>query len=579
MKINLRIKAARHSPVTQTILAAALLASGCGGGELHAVVAGGDAPAEAPNPTNPIAAPAIPSDPPTPTPRPAPSPGPTPRPAPAPAPAPTPTPIGTPSPTPIPQAPAKSGSIPLALTADKGAALDTVVSLGVPFPPGTLFDEQAVAVLDAVGNEIPSFARGLARWPTDGSLRSVYLAFKTTLSSGAKGAFSVRYGVAPSLPALPALPANPDGPVVATLPAVWYSASEVSGRLLPVTANKRFAAVDATLETTLWGINYASYGVNCSSTTSHRTYYDGPHAMYQLFLRSGEPRHYRRAREEALWYRANELRWHEGRSMAVQNCQSASWTPSVALDWSVLRRMLAQGMLDDHLISGDPAAREAVLALGEAYRRNLPALTGGATPSLEVTERNMGWTIMGLSSYYALDNSARVKDALASLVDRTIAWQNRGASGAFEHDIVRPDPTECSNGPRGASPFMTSLLVDGLMDYHRLTGDARVTDTVRKVAQWYESQAITSDGKAFRYLWNCLNNSYDDSSVADLNLLIAHVFGATYYLTGDTRWLTFGDKMASAGVEAIYTKRPKQWNQTARSFGKYLGYRAMGATP
>ena len=478
-----------------------------------------------------------------------------------------------------PLPPSASGEIALSLVADKAAAADSVVSLGVPFAPGTLVDETAIAVIDASGREIAIHARALARWPKDGSLRSVFVAFKATLPAGARANYRLQYGKAPTLPALGAQTPNPDGPVAATLPAQWYSASEVSGRLLPVAANKRFALFDSTLETTLWGINYASFGVNCSSTASHRTYYDGPHAMYQLFLRTGDPRHYRRAREEAQWYRANELRWHEGRAMAVQNCQAASWTPAVALDWSVLRRMLAQGMLDDHLISGDPAAREAVLGLGEAYRRTLPALTAGSAPSVEATERNLGWTVMGLASYYALDNSARVKDALTSLVDRTIAWQNRGTSGGFEHDIVRPDPTECSNGPRGASPFMTSLLVDGLMDYHKLTGDARITDAVRKLAQWYETQAVTTDRKAFRYLWNCLDNAYDDSSVADLNLLIGHVFGAAYYLTGETKWLTFGDAMASSGLEAIYTKRPKQWNQASRSFGKYLGYRSLGATP
>jgi len=265
--------------------------------------------------------------------------------------------------------------------------------------------------------------------------------------------------------------------------------------------------------------------------------------------------------------------------MAIETCQASGWTPSVALDWSVLRRMLGQGMLDDHLLTGDPAAREAVLGLGEAYRRNLPALTAGAQPSIEVTERNMAWPIMGLSSYYALDNRSVVRDALVSVVDRAVAWQARGTSGAFEHDIVRPDPTECGNGPNGGSPFMSSLVVDGLMDYYQLTADGRVPEVLRKLSTWYETKAITTDKLAFRYLWNCLDNAYDDSSTADLNLLIGHVFGATYALTSDTHWLTLGDAMADSGVNAMYTKRPKQWNQGARSFGKYLGYRSRALAP
>jgi len=465
------------------------------------------------------------------------------------------------------------------LVADRGAASNAVVSLGVPFPPGALFDSGKVAVRSDAGSEIPVHVAPLAYWPKDGSLRSVLIAFRATMPSGSTLNYTVTYGASRSLPASETLTPNPDGPVAALLPADWYSSSQVSGTLVPVKANKRFAAYDAMLESTLWGIDYSAYGVNCASTTNHRTYYDGPHALYQLFLRTGDVRHYRRAREEALWYRANELRWYEGRAMAIQACQASGWTPATALDWSVLRRMASQGMLDDHLITGDASAREAVLGLGEAYRRNLPALIAGSPNSLETTERNMGWTLMGLAAYAALDNRTVVKDAMTSVVDRAVAWQARGTSGAFEHDLVRPDPTECSDGPRGGSPFMTSLLIDGLLDYHQLTQDARVADVVRKAAQWYESQAITSDKKAFRYLWNCLSNAYDDSSVADLNLLIGQVFGAAYALTGDIHWLALGDSMADSGVEAMYSKRPKQWNQASRSFGKYMGYRSKARTP
>ena len=465
------------------------------------------------------------------------------------------------------------------LVADKAAASNAVVSLGVPFAPGAISDDTRIAVLDTAGREVAARVTTLARWPKDNSIRSVLVAFRATLSQGTSAGYRVAYGASRTATSSEALAANPDGPVAATLPAAWYSASRVSGLLVPVAANTRFPAFDTTLESTLWSNDYTAFGVSCASTSNHRTYYDGPHAMYQLFLRTGDARHYRRARAEAVWYRANELVWYEGRAMAVQICQAAGWTPSVAIDWSVLRRMLSQGMLDDHLITGDPVAREAVLGMGEAYRRNLPALTAGSAPSIEITERNMAWPMMGLASYLALDNRTLVRDALVSVVDRAVAWQARGSSGAFEHDIVRPDPTECGNGPRGASPFMSSLMVDGLMDYHQLTADSRVPEVLRKLSTWYETQAITTDKQAFRYLWNCLDNAYDDSSTADLNLLIGHVFGATYALTSDTHWLTLGDAMADSGVEAIYTKRPKQWNQASRSFGKYLGYRSLGRAP
>lgn len=486
-------------------------------------------------------------------------------------------PVGDAPPSDAPPAPT-SGKIPLTLEADRGAAAAAVVSLGVPFPPGALASDKSLALFDAAGAEVAITTTVLAKWPADGSLRSVLVAFKTTLAAAAKATWELRYGAPRTLEAT-GLAANPDGPVAATLPATWLSGSRVSGVLLPVAANKKFATYDTELESQLGKIAWGTFGSNCASTTNHRTYYDSPHGMYQLYARVGDARHYRRAREEAVWYRANELRWYEGRAMAVQVCQPSGWTPSVIIDWGVLRRMLGQGMLDDYLLTGDPAAKEAVLGLGEAYRRNLPALTSGKEVTLEVTERNMAWPLMGLSAYYAIDPRKEVKDALESVVTRTVAWQARGKSGAFEHDIVRPDPSECSNGPAGGSPFMTSLLVDGLMDYHALTLDPRVVDVVKKVAAWYETKAITTDKKAFRYLWNCLSDPYDSSDYADLNLLIGHVFGAAYHLTKDPKWIAFGDTIAASGVESIYVGRPKQWNQGARAFGRYLGYRAAGAAP
>jgi hypothetical protein len=186
----------------------------------------------------------------------------------------------------------------------------------------------------------------------------------------------------------------------------------------------------------------------------------------------------------------------------------------------------------------------------------------------------MAWVIMALSSYYAVDPRPEVLSALRGLVNRTIAWQQRGSSGAFEHDLHRADPAECERGSRGGSPFMTALLIDALMDYHALTGDARVRDVVERAAGWLEKSAITSDRRAFRYLWGCETDPYDDSGTADLNLLIVPVFGAAYALTREPRWLAVGDALADEGVREMNVGHPKQWNQAMRAFGRYLGYRA-----
>lgn len=479
------------------------------------------------------------------------------------------------APPPVPSLVPAVGVVDVTLSADRGAASDAVVSFGLPFPQGVLDAAANVTLEDPAGQAVPITTRVLARWPSDESIRSVLVAFKATLAAGAKETWRLRYGAPTASPPAGDLAANPDGPVVATLPADFYAKSHVGGVLLPAAMNTRFASYETELDKGFQAFDLASFGVDCSSSTMHRTYYDGPHAQYQRFLRTGDARHLRGAHLEARWFRDNELTWYASRSVAVQSCEAPRWTPSRPLDWGTLRSMLSQGMLDDYLLTGDPAAKEAVLAMGEAYRLNLPAL-GGAEPILEITERNLGWPLMGLASYYALDRRNEVRDALRGLVTRAVAWQARGTSGALEHDLERPDPDECGNGPSGASPFMTSLLVDGLMDYWLLTSDSATLEPfMRRLATWYEKSALTRDRKAFRYLWNCLTEPYDSSDTADLNLLVVHVFGAAYVLTKDEHWLDFGDTIADSGIENIFAKRPKQWNQTARAFGKYLGYRAL----
>jgi hypothetical protein len=471
------------------------------------------------------------------------------------------------------------GTLAVTLEADRGAADDSVVSLGVPFAPGDFADPSLLVVRDEQGTEIPAHAASLATWPLDGSQRSVLVAFRATIPQGETRSYTIDYGV-PRTADAGVLAPNPDGPVAATLDPSWYASTRVLGYQVPASQNTAFAAWETEIEDYLASMSppWESYGLSCQSTSAERTYYDGPHALYQRFAHRGSAAAYRRAREEAVWYRANEITWYAGDTVALYAC-APGWDPNEPLVWGDMRRMLGQGMLDDYLMTGDPAALATVRGLGEAFRQDLGALTSGGEITVKVTERNMAWPMMGLASYYAVNPTTEVRAALQTLVDMTVAWQAEGTSGAFEHDINRPDPSECGDGPNGASPFMTSLLVDGLMDAYFMTGDATICPTVVAAAEWYRDDAITSDGVAFEYLWGCNDVDYDDSSTADLNLLISHVFGAAYLCSQDAAWLAFGDAMADNGVDNIYAGAPKQWSQSARTFMKYMGYRALALAP
>src|SRR5688572_2113502 len=96
----------------------------------------------------------------------------------------------------LPSGMANTGTLDLALSAE-GDANDVVVSFGLPFPQGILKGERDVTLKNAAGAPVAITTSVLARWPGDGSIRSVLVAFRTTLANGAKETWKVDYG-APS---------------------------------------------------------------------------------------------------------------------------------------------------------------------------------------------------------------------------------------------------------------------------------------------------------------------------------------------------------------------------------------------
>jgi hypothetical protein len=473
--------------------------------------------------------------------------------------------------------------IALTVLADREASR-AVVSLGVPFAAGARVEAARLTVVDEHGNEVPSYARTLATWPEDGSPRSILVAFRATMRAGESRAYRIREG-APCHASSGPLAPNPDGPFAAILDPRWYAASHVIGYQVAAADDTAFPAWETGLEAALASMDppWQSYGTSCDATSGARTYYDGPHALFQRFIHRGTSEAYRRARAEATWYRDHELVWFDHGNVAVHACVP-TWDPTVPLDggsdrWVPIRRLTGQGMLDDYLLTGDPGALAAVRGIGEAFLQDLDALTTIAPVTVKATERNMGWTMLGLASDYAVTPTPALRAALDRLVAMTAAWQAEGTSGAFEHDLHYADATECRVGPRGGSPFMTAILVEGLMETWFLTHHPAIPAVVVKAATWYRDCALTTDGKAFRYLWGCEDRAYDDSSMADLNLLIAPVFGAAYFHARDPRWLDFGDAMVGHGIARMWARKPKQWSQSARALLHYMGSRALDRRP
>ncbi|MBN1670177.1 MAG: hypothetical protein JXR37_04050 [Kiritimatiellae bacterium] len=137
----------------------------------------------------------------------------------------------------------KAGEIPLVVRESAGTARQQEpVWGGVPFPPGVLFEADAVRLYDAAGNEVPCQTRALARRHIDGSVTSLLVDFQASVPAGGAARYVLRYGPDPQAPAGVALAAEDEhtirldsGPVQAALRKdafCWFDSLRAGARTL-----------------------------------------------------------------------------------------------------------------------------------------------------------------------------------------------------------------------------------------------------------------------------------------------------------------------------------------------------------
>lgn len=158
-----------------------------------------------------------------------------------------------------------------------------------------------------------------------------------------------------------------------------------------------------------------------------------------------------------------------------------------------------------------------------------------------------------------------------------------------------------------SQPFQVGLMLEGMVSIHQLTGDPTVAQSITRAADWlyakaFEKQAVTNltgvNWRAMKYLVYRTNptiNNYTDAlrynqpdgAIRDqrqLNPDTIHAFGYAFLLTGDPKYLTWGDDIFAAtfghgrgpGADAYWGLadfREKEFNQSYRSAGRYLARR------
>ncbi len=453
--------------------------------------------------------------------------------------------------------PAIAGAMQVPVVKLHGGRVLTLVSTGVPFAPGQLMSERNLAILQD-GRDLSIGTRVLARWPRDGSIRSVLVQFSLRMDT-AQQQVTLQWGRLRSAPDIGLASIEGDFPeALMVLPAQWLCDSQVISEQVP-----------------MYGHAFPEYDKQITKFYPKRRddpktgdiredgYYSTPHVFYQLYVRSGDLDLFIAARRELLAYRDREIVPEGPRRGGHKTYRET-------------RYVYVDALADDYLLTGDERSRAVAIWMTEYLVRQFPAAKAFVprTSTAFWTEREAAFPFLGVLACYEITGDQdylTIADAYLANLHRTqLEWPGRGG---FLHNLHAHDPAEHGRPDEwGGSPFMTGLLLEAIVKHHQLTGSETAAASLFLALDWLMGEAQAPDGKSFRYLtaehYRTVNGS------PDLNLLVAHAFGYGYKISGYARtdYAAFGKKIFTHGVRGAFLDDLKHFNQNYRSSGHFLAY-------
>jgi len=467
-------------------------------------------------------------------------------------------PMPLPEPAPVVRAPT-SGALQIAVVKlREGASPQSLVSNGMPFAPGQLLSERDVAFFNGE-REMPIATRVLARWPQDGSVRSLLVQFLLDIEA-TRGPITMRWGQPRTTQDLGVTEVTWDYPEgLLVVPAQWLCDSQVIGAQVPMGSHE-FPAYDQRIRQ----FYPARRDDRLTGDIAHDGYYSTPHVFYQLYVRSGDPEIFLAARQEALAYRDTEL-IVEGPERGRHRQRAES------------RYIYVEALADDYLLTGDRRSREVAGYMAE-YLRNHVEPAKAFYPKTATnfwTEREIAFPFLGVLAYYEISGDETFLKTAEQYMDNLYRMQRQWPGrGGFIHNLYAHDTDEGARPDEyGGSPFMTGLLLEAIVKYHRVTGSETAARSIFLALDWLMAEGLLPPGDTFVYLTSEAHRQEADEH-PDLNFLIVHAFGYGYRLSGYARtdYLSIGRRILERGVRDAFLGDRKHFNQNFRSSGHFLAY-------
>lgn len=479
-----------------------------------------------------------------------------------------------------------SGDIVIQVLRLRAGTDPATIAVSIPFAPGELTDPAAVSLFEGT-REIPRNTSVLARW-NDGSLRALLVGFAPPGVVGTRTTLALKTRTTGAK----ALEGSPAPARSTTLSAFasgdrWSTTGALGTPFARGDAGSYAPAFFRRAAPVFQSVANPPSGNNASAHV--RNYYDHAHALYMHMLAlEPTPELVERIDAEVKKYREDEI-VHTGRARGTYSAapDTESTTP---IDFNIVRRMYAQGLVEDYLVSGDARSLEVAKEIADAFLADVPA----QTPYYPYTERIPAWTLLGLLPVYEATGDVRYLNAAKSVGDVALAHQDAmatkypnqagvtGLTGSFAQDRRGAWFDDGESAASGAgSPFMTTLLVEALVRLHRDTNDARYLEAATKAVRWLAlgcfvdandaSTVFTDDPDpssrddsslhhaSFRYVCRASDNR---TALPALNPMFAYALGVGWQRTGDELYRTMARAVLAYDGWG-YTI--KEYNQSMRS--------------
>jgi len=268
-----------------------------------------------------------------------------------------------------------------------------------------------------------------------------------------------------------------------------------------------------------WGDWWGERGVNWGN---HE--YDTPLHVLTQFARTGDPKYFYMGEQSARHYSEVDVvhsvnedlkkyfsRWeskaypsrpgmvhehsigHVGGFHPVEDIKklyvekdigSGNPNPYVCLDPFNLGHIFTLGMAHYYLLTGDPWIRETLDRIGD----NLMRLAEDGLYHFKGTShsgRVNGWTMLALAGQYKINPSERCLNAMRKLADDALSEQNPNCGGWLYslpwghcYCVSIEDRKKGIPSHVGEAGFITSVRLNGLSYYYRLTDDERIPESI-----------------------------------------------------------------------------------------------------